>query len=164
MVAQANHSHRANEDGASASLSQQVGAENTLRVRICTDSGMLATPYCPHVVSREYLSGQQPSERCTIHKKPAEAARPRREQVADQSDNGDDSDTPRRHRRHRRPARQVIDQPPLETNGADSAGGTSGTSAATDDAPAPRRHRRHRTRAPAPEAEPGGNGDTGTDQ
>jgi len=167
MVARAGGGGGGTPDGQSTSLAQQVGSQNTLRVRICADSGMLATPYCPHVVSREYLSGQQPAERCTMHKKPAEAphAKPRRTPVAHsgQGYNGDDA-TPHRRWRHRRQPPSTIDQPALETNGPDSAGDDAGTSAATEEV-RPRRHRRHHTRAPSPDGDNGGDtGNGGTDQ
>jgi penicillin-binding protein 1A len=34
---------------------------------ICTESGMLATPFCPHTETRSYRRGNEPTERCYIH-------------------------------------------------------------------------------------------------
>lgn len=36
-------------------------------VTICTDSGMKATPFCPHTESRSYRRGEEPQDSCTIH-------------------------------------------------------------------------------------------------
>jgi penicillin-binding protein 1A len=42
----------------------------TVTVLICTDSGKLAGPYCPHTEERTYPAGQEPHEVCPIHKAP----------------------------------------------------------------------------------------------
>lgn len=34
---------------------------------ICTESGLLATPYCPNTETRYYRPGEEPTEKCTIH-------------------------------------------------------------------------------------------------
>jgi 1A family penicillin-binding protein len=36
-------------------------------VTICTDSGMKATPFCPHTETRSYRRGNEPTDPCTIH-------------------------------------------------------------------------------------------------
>lgn len=36
-------------------------------VTICTDSGMKATPFCPHTETRSYRRGEEPEDPCTIH-------------------------------------------------------------------------------------------------
>jgi len=36
-------------------------------VQICDDSGLLATPYCPHTHSRTYRRGEAPTTYCNIH-------------------------------------------------------------------------------------------------
>jgi len=42
--------------------------EGTIRVVICEDSGLLATPYCPHKVEREFPRGKEPREKCNLHR------------------------------------------------------------------------------------------------
>ncbi len=34
---------------------------------VCTESGQLATPYCPTTETRYYRPGEEPTEKCTIH-------------------------------------------------------------------------------------------------
>ncbi len=36
-------------------------------VTICSESGMKATPYCPHTESRSYRRGEEPTDTCPIH-------------------------------------------------------------------------------------------------
>jgi penicillin-binding protein 1A len=36
-------------------------------VTICTESGMVATPFCPHTETRSYRRGEEPTDTCTIH-------------------------------------------------------------------------------------------------
>ncbi|MEW6552945.1 MAG: PBP1A family penicillin-binding protein [Actinomycetota bacterium] len=36
-------------------------------VTVCTDSGMKATPFCPHTETRSYRRGEEPTDPCTIH-------------------------------------------------------------------------------------------------
>jgi len=36
-------------------------------VTVCTDSGMKATPFCPHTESRSFRRGEEPTYSCTIH-------------------------------------------------------------------------------------------------
>jgi penicillin-binding protein 1A len=45
------------------------GKRKMVSVRICTDSGLLATPYCPkdHVVTQSFYEGEQPKEYCDYH-------------------------------------------------------------------------------------------------
>jgi 1A family penicillin-binding protein len=42
----------------------------TTRLRICVDSGLLATPYCPEVVTRLLPEGKFPKKRCPLHRPP----------------------------------------------------------------------------------------------
>lgn len=44
--------------------------EDYVTVTICEDSGLLANPYCPHTVTRQYKRGNEPTEYCTIHTAP----------------------------------------------------------------------------------------------
>ncbi len=41
--------------------------EEMVRVRICDDTGLLATPYCPSTHIQEFPRGSLPSERCNLH-------------------------------------------------------------------------------------------------
>jgi membrane peptidoglycan carboxypeptidase len=41
---------------------------------ICTESGLLATPYCPHTETRSYRQGEQPTTYCNIHSETAQQA------------------------------------------------------------------------------------------
>jgi penicillin-binding protein 1A len=41
---------------------------------ICDESGLLATPYCPHTESRSYRRGEQPTTYCNIHSETAQQA------------------------------------------------------------------------------------------
>ncbi len=46
-------------------------AETTLvTVRVCADSGLLPTPYCPHVVTRRIAVDQVPTQLCNMHTRP----------------------------------------------------------------------------------------------
>ena len=47
--------------------------ENAIQVRVCLDSNDLANQYCPEVETRDYLSGDQPKTRCTLHAAPPDA-------------------------------------------------------------------------------------------
>ncbi|MBC7286785.1 MAG: PBP1A family penicillin-binding protein [Armatimonadetes bacterium] len=51
----------------------EAPAETGRRVTICTDSGQLATPYCPHTVERHFPPGTGPSGACTLHGPPKPA-------------------------------------------------------------------------------------------
>lgn len=42
----------------------------TVRVRICDDSGMIASPYCPTTHLEEFPSGAEPRGMCTLHSPP----------------------------------------------------------------------------------------------
>lgn len=48
---------------------QQQG--ETISVKICDDSGLLATPGCPSTHSQEFRRGEEPTSFCNIHKAPA---------------------------------------------------------------------------------------------
>ena len=40
------------------------------RVAVCTDTGMLPSPRCPHVSEEVFREGDEPKERCTLHQAP----------------------------------------------------------------------------------------------
>jgi len=40
------------------------------KVRICADSGLLATRYCPEVLVRTFPAGKAPKKRCNLHRPP----------------------------------------------------------------------------------------------
>ncbi|MCS6950536.1 MAG: hypothetical protein NZ520_08760, partial [bacterium] len=40
------------------------------RVRICADSGLLASRYCPEVLVKTFPAGKAPSKRCNLHRPP----------------------------------------------------------------------------------------------
>lgn len=40
------------------------------KVRICADSGLLATRYCPEVLERTFPAGKAPKKRCPLHRPP----------------------------------------------------------------------------------------------
>ncbi len=42
-------------------------SQKTVTVTICTQSGQLATPYCPDTVERTFPAGTEPKTRCTLH-------------------------------------------------------------------------------------------------
>lgn len=44
-------------------------AQQTVSVRICTDSGLLATPFCPRdrIVTQTFARGEQPTIYCNLH-------------------------------------------------------------------------------------------------
>lgn len=41
--------------------------EGNVKVRICDETGMLATPYCPSTHIQEFPRGSVPTERCDVH-------------------------------------------------------------------------------------------------
>lgn len=47
-------------------------SRKTLSVRICMESGLLATPYCPkdQIVIQNYVEGDEPKSYCDIHRAP----------------------------------------------------------------------------------------------
>jgi penicillin-binding protein 1A len=51
---------------------QQEGRPSgeTVTVTVCADSGLLATPYCPHTVRREFTRGEEPTTFCNLHRGP----------------------------------------------------------------------------------------------
>ena len=55
-----------NED----SEEQRPQQSETISVTVCDESGLLATPNCPHTHSQEYRRGQEPTAFCNIHKSP----------------------------------------------------------------------------------------------
>ena len=42
--------------------------KNLITVKVCEESGLLATPFCPNVRRQIFLKGKAPKEFCTIHK------------------------------------------------------------------------------------------------
>ncbi|MDR3709664.1 MAG: PBP1A family penicillin-binding protein [Capsulimonadaceae bacterium] len=49
---------------------QDDSKPHTVTVTICTDSGQLATQWCPSTLTRTYVAGQEPKKYCTIHQPP----------------------------------------------------------------------------------------------
>jgi hypothetical protein len=45
-------------------------------VRICNESGKVANDYCPSYRIENFIVGEEPTEVCTIHKKPEEPSKP----------------------------------------------------------------------------------------
>ncbi len=41
--------------------------EGIVRVNICADSGLLATPYSPNVINAAFVSGTEPTQSCGLH-------------------------------------------------------------------------------------------------
>ena len=54
-----------------ASNSPFLQRKKQVSVKICTDSGLLATPYCPQdrVVTEVFTDGEQPTSYCNIHRR-----------------------------------------------------------------------------------------------
>lgn len=50
------------------------GESEWITVTICSDTGLLATPYCPHTETRTFRRGQQPTRYCNIHSETAQKA------------------------------------------------------------------------------------------
>lgn len=46
-----------------------VHGSTEITVKICTESGLLATPFCPKeaVISQRFIQGEQPTQNCDIH-------------------------------------------------------------------------------------------------
>ena len=70
-------------NGADAKDSQRIGYDieittstRTVEASICTDSGLLASPNCPHTVERKYEPGLEPTTRCPLHPATQPAAAP----------------------------------------------------------------------------------------
>lgn len=59
-----------------APYEQEETEQETITVRICEDSGLLATPYCPKIKSKEFVRGEEPTTFCAIHTGPAETKVP----------------------------------------------------------------------------------------
>lgn len=47
-----------------------------IRVNICADSGLLATPYSPNTLNASFISGTEPKEYCGIHSYPGLGGQP----------------------------------------------------------------------------------------
>jgi penicillin-binding protein 1A len=129
--------------------------DNLLRVKMCVDSNELATRFCPNVETRLYLSGQQPSRRCTMHKPPAEPAPTRVRRPPGSRDtqgasaDGSQPESPRRRRRvrtRRAPPDQIPDANTVPDDGA--------TTPPERPRRAPRRSRSHRPPATTPDSPP----------
>lgn len=111
--------------------------ENSLRVKVCKESGDLATRWCPEYETHEYLSGQQPESRCTLHQPPPEE-KPQRLRRASEREirsaaraTGDD--TPRRRRRTRRTTpRSTAPAPDTSTPPAGDGGAAPEPDTGTD--------------------------------
>lgn len=43
------------------------GEEDTVSVTVCTQSGMLATSFCPHTETRTFTRGEEPTQQCPLH-------------------------------------------------------------------------------------------------
>ncbi|MGB9798458.1 MAG: hypothetical protein ACPLSK_07495, partial [bacterium] len=43
------------------------GEDNKVKLRICDESGKVATPYCPSTHIQEFTKGFEPREKCDIH-------------------------------------------------------------------------------------------------
>jgi len=130
-------------------------AQNLVRVKYCIDSHALATRYCPHVETRDYLSGQQPTARCTLHRPPDEElpAKPKRDRSLRRVASGD---TPR-PRRRTRPRRTEPEVDPGDLVIPD------GTEPSAPNEPRPRRRFRPRRTTPSPPPEPGADPGIGRD-
>jgi 1A family penicillin-binding protein len=50
-----------------AEFSGMDDESDQVSVTICTDSGMKATPFCPHTETRTYRRGEEPTDTCPIH-------------------------------------------------------------------------------------------------
>lgn len=58
---------RASEIWKAQPVESSVNEEGTVKVRICDETGMLATPYCPSTHIQEFPRGSVPTEKCTLH-------------------------------------------------------------------------------------------------
>lgn len=54
-----------------------VPRSRLVKVRICSDTNLVATQYCPRPVAAEFLRGEEPKEGCNLHLTPANLAVPR---------------------------------------------------------------------------------------
>ena len=46
-------------------------AARTVTVTVCSDTGLLATKWCPETVTETFAAGSQPHRRCTLHHAPS---------------------------------------------------------------------------------------------
>lgn len=59
------------QSAAVATIPPQNTAEpSKVKVSICSDSGKVATDYCPHTETQSFIEGTQPTATCTIHSNP----------------------------------------------------------------------------------------------
>lgn len=75
-------------DQARAILGADSSDSNLIRVRICSETGFVATVHCPAVSEDQYFSGSQPTTSCDLHT--AAASPP---SAPDDSAAGDDSES-----------------------------------------------------------------------
>jgi penicillin-binding protein 1A len=57
-------------DFAKAEFGEEEEAEDWVSVKICTESGMVATKYCPNTETRYFQRGEEPTETCPLHRTP----------------------------------------------------------------------------------------------
>lgn len=50
--------------------------EETVTVTVCTESGLLATPNCPHTERKTFRRGEEPTEHCNLHDQQREGTVP----------------------------------------------------------------------------------------
>jgi membrane peptidoglycan carboxypeptidase len=64
--------HRGNRPGASAAGSgeRESAGRGTVTVNVCTETGLLAGPFCPSTEERTFPAGRAPRKRCTVHHAP----------------------------------------------------------------------------------------------
>jgi len=55
---------------ASRLLRANEAKQDLIRVKVCSETGLLATKYCPHTSTDQYFRGAQPTTRCTVHTAP----------------------------------------------------------------------------------------------
>lgn len=48
-----------------------------VKIRLCTDTNLVATQYCPRPVVAEFVKGRQPEELCNMHTTPSDATVPK---------------------------------------------------------------------------------------
>ena len=62
--------HTRLDDAVYSPAAKRVAAR-TVTVTICSDSGLLATKWCPETVTETFAAGSQPHRRCTLHHAPS---------------------------------------------------------------------------------------------
>jgi hypothetical protein len=46
---------------------ETTSSNNIIKVRICDETGKVATPYCPSTHIQEFVKGTEPKEKCDLH-------------------------------------------------------------------------------------------------